>query len=408
MKTKILATGVALLCAMAAPSRAQELPKWLTDAKARESRLAEPAEVASEDGWLRTKVPGAVKHKVVLDDGSYSLSIVLDGDITVSCEVMRGSRDMAAMLAQSTKITFGEIEKLNGTVEARALEASDAGAVGPYPFMSLQWLYRASRGGEARVGGLKQYAAVLDGAVVYCANDDLGYVKTFETVTRALTANLRTTGEPAQPAYFREVSVLSVDGTRIGVAVTKLTRDADGDTQVLNMSAMLLQPAPGQVLSQDVSDVQWVRPDGSLINASQAKASNGELSEDMTLKRDDEDRWRVSGKMNGKPIDAELPAPPSSFVEMARARRQLMAQASPVGTTTEAMTWTSLDLTRLLPARATVLAPAGADRYTVREELGGVAIEAVLDGQTGTMASARMPLGPRTLNYERVHRQGDF
>ena len=85
-----------------------------------------------------------------------------------------------------------------------------------------------------------------------------------------------------------------------------------------------------------------------------------------------------------------------------------MAQASPVGASTDALTWTSLDLTRLLSARSTVLAPVGTDHYAVREEVGGVAIEAVLDKQTGTMVSAKMPLGPRTMNFERLYRHGDF
>lgn len=407
MGVKNVGVGLALLSALVAPARAQETPKWLTDAKARESRLAEPVGVTSEDGWLQAKIPGAVKHKVTFEDGGYSLSITLGGDTTVSCEVMRGSRDLAAFLSQSADIAFEQIQKVNGTVEARALEASDAGAVGPHPFLFLQWLYRADHAGEKRVGALKQYIAALDSAVVYCLHDDLGYAKTFESVAQALTADLRTGGEPAPQAHFREVSVVSVDGMRVGLAATRMTKDAEGDTKVVNMTALLLQAAPGKLVSMDASDVQWVRPDGSLINAVQARSSNGKLSEDMSLKRDD-DLWRASGTINGKQIDVELAATPSSYVMLARARRQLMAQANPAGASADGLAWSALDLTRLLPSRATVLAPVSADRFSVREELGGVAMEAVLDKQTGTMVSAKMPLGPRTMNVERVYRHGDF
>jgi hypothetical protein len=408
MFVRVVGAGLAALVVVATPVVAQDVPKWLTDAKARESRLAEPVDVVSEDGWLRTKVPGGVKHKVVQADDSYSLSIDLEGGTAVSCEVMREPRNMGHLLAQTADFTFEEIRKLNGTVEARALEASDAGTVGPYPYMSIQWLYRADRQGEKRVGGLKQYVANLDNAVVYCAHDDLGYTKTFDTVARAVTANLRTGNAPVPQAHFREVSVVIIDGTRVGVASTTMAKDADGDTKIATISTMLVQRVPGQLLSQDVSDVQWVRPDGSLINAWQMKVDDGEVSEEMKLRLHEGERWKASGTVDGKEIDVVMPAAPSSYIVLAKARRQLMAQADPIGASTEATTWSSLDLTRLLPTRATVLAQAGPDAYAVREEIGGVAIEAVLDKQTGTMASAKMPIGPRTMNIERVYRQGSF
>lgn len=408
MKTKITAAGMAVLLAWAVPLRAQEQPRWLVEAKARESKLTEPADVASEDGWLRSRVPAALKGKVTLDDGIYSLDFALDGSSAVSCAVVRGSRDMAAYLVQTAESSFAELQQANGTLEARVVEQSDAGSLGPHPYLALQWVYRANRQGERRLGGLKQFIAEVDAAVVYCLHDDLGYARSFETVTRALASNLRTTDDPAMPKpHFREVSVVSVDGLRVGVVTTTLSRDADGDTKVVNRSALLLQAAPGQLVTQDSVEVQWVRADGALINAAQVKSGNGQLSEDMTLQRDEQDRWRARGKINGKPVDAEVTGTPASFVALAKARRQLMAQAEPAGTRTDAMTWSSLDLTRLLPARATMLAPVAADRYAVREEIGGVAIESVLDRQTGTMASARMQLGPRTMNFERVHRQGE-
>jgi hypothetical protein len=400
---------MALLCVMAGATQAQDLPKWLTDAKAREARLAEPVDVASADGWLRTKVHGALKQEIVENDETYEINIAVEEDVIVSCVVLRGSRDLAALLARTAKASLEGANENRGTVEARVVEASDAGSVGPNPYMSLQWLYRVDLKGEKRVGALKQYAAALDDAVVFCAHDDLGYSRTFEAVTRTLTTHLRTGGAAVQPAYFREVSVVSLDGTRVGVATTTMTKDADGDTKVVNASALLLQTAPGQLVSQDVSDVQWVRPDGTLINAVQVKSSNGAMSEDMALKQQDgEHRWQVSGTISGKQIDVELQGAPSSYVAQAKARRALMAQASPVGASTDALTWTSLDLTRLLSARSTVLAPVGTDHYAVREEVGGVAIEAVLDKQTGTMVSAKMPLGPRTMNFERLYRHGDF
>lgn len=408
MKFGTWCAAAALCLGPVAPLAAQELPKWLVDAKAREAAPSALVDVTSEDGWLRTKLPGEVRHKVVLENGGYSINILAAEGVTVSCEVLRDSQDLAALLFRTAAISFEGIAKLNGTIDAKVVEASDAGAAGAHPFLSLQWMYRASRQGEARVGGLKQFAAIVDDTVVYCAHDDLGYTRTFETVTRALVVNLRTAVKPTMQTSYQEVSVVSLDGNRVGVTVTRLGKDADGDIKVASSSAMLLQSAPGQLIAQDVSDVQWVRPDGSLINASQAKADNGSLSEDMALQRGDGDRWRATGKIHGKPIDVELLAAPSSHVQLAWARRALMAGDNPVGATREDVTWSSLDLTRLLPTRATVLAAAGPDRFAVREELGGMVIEAVLDRNTGTMTRGRMPLGPRVLEFERIFQQGAF
>lgn len=396
-----------LLCAAALSAQAQDLPAWLAQAKAREAKLAQPADVMSEDRQLRAQLPGTLKKKVVLEEGSYSVSIGLEAGLEISCEVFPGSHDLAAILAKTSEASFVEIQKSNGPVEARALESSGAGVVGPYPFLSLQWIYRARKDGEARVGGLKQFVAATDEAVAYCANDDLGFSKTFEAVSRALASSLRLGEAPAKP-YFREVSVLSLDGARVGVASTTLTRDGDGDTQVATKSAMLVPIAPDRLTSHDVATVQWVGPDGGLINASHAKSSNGKLVESVALKRQGQSPWRVSGTLDGKALDIELQGTPSSFVAQAWARKRLMAQPKPVGAQTESLNWGSPDLSRLITSRSTVLAQTGSERFAAREELGDLVLDAVLDAQTGTMFSAKMQVGPLMLNFERVYREGEF
>lgn len=408
MHSTIVSTALALL--LAAPAglaTAQELPKWLIEAQAREAKLPPLVPLVSEDGWLRTQVHGRVDHKVVLQDDSYAFSITVDPTLTVHCEVGRGERDLANLLVQASAAGFKTLAESGSTVEARAVERTDAGAIEGHAYMGLQWIYRLKQQGEQRVGALHQFAAVVGNAMLNCAHEQVGYTRTFRALTRALVSHLRTAREQAPAPVFREISVVSVDGAPVGVGVTSLSLDADGDTKVVNSASMVIQAAPGQLISQDSFDIQWVRPDGSLINAVQVKSSDGKLSEDMALKRVD-GVWRASGTLEGKAIDVAITAEPSSFVAQARARRQLMAQANPVGTSTESTSWSSLDLTRLLNSRATVLAPSGTEAFVVREELGEVAMEVVLDRQTGTMASGRMSLGPRTMGFERIYRQGGF
>lgn len=398
----------ALLVAGLRPAWAEELPQWLSEALAREVQLPAAKTLSSEDGWLQLRVPGGLAHKIDRVEGSYSLEIKLEGGFTVHCELLPGPRDLAALLAQAAEISFREIAKLNGEIELRSLQASDAGVLGEHPFLSIRWMYRASSKGEQRVGALQQFAADLGHAGVYCANDDLGHHESFRGVAREITESLRIVGEALPQPYFREVSVVSVNGSKVGIASTSLVRDEDGDTKVLTRSALLVQRAPGQLLTQDTADVEWVRPDGSLINASHVKAADGQLSEEMALKLGEEGQWRASGTIAGKAIDVALAGTPSSSLAQAWARRELMARARPLGASTESTVWSSLDPTRLLPARATVVAAEGAQAFAVREELGSVTMQAVLDRRTGTLRSARLPLGALTLDFERVLQQGEF
>lgn len=400
--------GVAAVLAAGNAAAAEPLPAWLTEAMAREAALPPAVDVAADDGWFQARVPGVAKPVAVREGGSYTLQMQLAGGVSMSFEVLPDPRDLAALLAETAEISFREIAKTNGEVQARVVDASDAGAVGEHPYLALRWVYRALQKGEQRVGGLQQLAADLGEAAIYCAHDELGYHQTFQAVARAVTSSLRVLGEPVAQVYFREISVVTLNGAKVGVATTRLVRDADGDTQVLNKSALLVQRAPGVLYAQDNVALEWVRPDGSMINASQVQAAEGRLTEDMALRPVEAGGWRASGRLSGKEVSFDIPDAPDSFLAQARARQRLMAKESPVGGSTEGRSWSSLDLGRLLTTRATVLAPAGPDAFAVREEMGSVALEAVLDRKTGTMRSARMPMGPLTLNFERILQQGSF
>jgi hypothetical protein len=406
MLTAKLGIALSLLFACCVPAWAQSLPKWLIDAKARESKPSPIMEVTSEDGWFTSKVPGRLSKKINWEDGGYVIGIELDGNVSVNCEVLKGSKDLATLMSVTADYSFKAIEKVNGTIEARGVESSDAGAMGGFPFITQSWLYRSIQNGERRVGALKQFVVALDAAVIYCSNEDVGYSKTFENVVKTFSTNFQGKDESAKP-HYREVSVISLDGSRVGVATTTLTKDAEGDTKLVSMSAMLLQKAPGEQIAVDSVRIEWTTPDGALINAAEASVHNGESNEDMALKPI-EGRWVASGTVAGKPIEAELNSAPSSFIQMALARRQLMALPKPEGAVTEAMAWSSADLSKLVSSRSTLIKRVGKGGFAVREELAGLTLDAVLDVETGTMLSAKLPIGPRKLDFERVSRSGSF
>ena len=126
-------------------------------------------------------------------------------------------------LAAVRAAVFACVDPVAQTTEFRAvLEAAGDAARAAFDRMRAQFGTRlgAKLKGELRVGGLQQFAADLGDAVVYCANDELGYARTFDAVARALTTGLRLDGKPMEPGYFGEINVISIDGQQVGVAST--------------------------------------------------------------------------------------------------------------------------------------------------------------------------------------------
>ena len=87
------------------------------------------------------------------------------------------------------------------------IEETDAGALGEIPFLAIRW-----RSGPA---ALKQLAFNKLGHGVYCAQPGLGYVKTFETVTRSLAESFQAPAAESTP-YFIEIKTASIRGIRAG------------------------------------------------------------------------------------------------------------------------------------------------------------------------------------------------
>ena len=272
-------------------------PQWLKDARAREARTGAARVLKSKDDWMSARVPAKVVGDIVLEQKSYSITFDVGGDAPIFCEVVPQGFDMADMLHRTFDLTMKQIEEMQGKVEAKDLEYTDAGAIGGVPYLQTRWLYRVNDGKETRVGGLKQITMEKHGHGLYCAHVDLGYVKTFDAVTHALAESFEAPPVATAP-YYSEIHTTSVAGKDIGVTIFRLERDTDGDTKATEMSAMLLWAAD-QLRSQDALHIEWVRPDGSFINASHFLSKDGELVTNVELKRA-EDGWVVQGESQGK------------------------------------------------------------------------------------------------------------
>jgi hypothetical protein len=383
-------------------------PKWLQEARAREGVLGEVTAIVSEDKWFRAKIPGKVTDKIEFTEGSYTVNVSV-GSATIACEVLREDADAALLIRNAAEISFEQLGKANGKIEAREVEKAFVGAAGSNAYLATQWVYRVENKGEKLLGGLKQFVSVTDAGVVYCAHDELGYTQSFLAVARALAESIENEQSKAKTPYYREISTVHFDGVPAGVTKFSLTRDADGDTQAMVIGSMLLQVSPGKLTTQDSAEVQWIRPDGTLINASQSKVEDGTLTENATLKLDATNKWRAEGDLRGKKFSATIDgSAPNTILQQAYARRELLGQEKAVGAEVAGSIWTSGDLTRFVPIKATVLKALDAERFSVREEMGPVAIDAVIEKSSGMMTNGSIAMGPRTMTIERVYKQGSF
>jgi hypothetical protein len=400
---------VRVLIALPFLSMAQsEEPQWLKDARAREGTPIAPVNIKSQDGWFSARVTARLSGAIVKDQGSYALSLDIGSDAPMQCDVVPEGFDMADRLARTFDVTIKRLEATQGKVEARQLEFTDAGAIGNVPYLETRWLLRVNDGKETRVGALKQVVLEKHGHGIYCAQFDVGFVKTFDAVTRSLAESFEAP-PVGQPPYFFEIGTASIDGKKIGLMVTRLEQDADEDTKASQLTSLLLPAAAGALHTQDGLQVEWIKADGALINASQAMSKDGEIVIDATLTRS-AGGWTIQGDSQGTPLDEKLPADvrPSSWVEQARGRRKLLASGNPIGVEYGNDLWVQPDLSRLTPGKTRVLARKGPGEFTARATSGNFTAELILDAKTGMPTSTDFPLGPLNIHVERVFVSGSF
>ena len=389
-------------------TQAAEEPQWLKDARAREGKPVPAAELKSKDSSFKARVPAKVVGDIEKLEGSYTIEFNIGGEQPAYCEIVPDGFDLASMLRGTLDITMEQVEKSQGKVEARSIESIDAGLFGEVPYLQTQWVYRVNDGKAQRLGGLKQISMEKGGQGIYCAHADLGYVKTFNTLVKAFAETFESTTTTPTPYYF-EVAIASALGMKVGIAITTLVRDDDGDTEAKQATAMLIATPDGVVHSQDGVSQEWIRPDASLISATHFIATDGELVTSVSLKTG-EDAWIIEGDHEGKKLAEKLKpdAQPTSWVAQAQALRKVLATANPVGVEHSMPQWLSHDPTRLIDYKTKVLGKLGDKQFTALATSGDLQARVTVDKATGMVATAEMDIGPQIITMERIYLKGSF
>jgi hypothetical protein len=385
---------------------AAEEPKWLKDARAREGKIGKAVAVQSKDNWFKAKVPGKLIGTIEKVEGSYTVELNIGSEQSVYCEVVPEGFDLAGMIRRTLEMTIEEVGKAQGKVEARELEASDAGAFGNVPYLQTQWVYRVNDGKSAMVGGYKQISMEKNGQGIYCAHVDIGYNDSFLAVAKAFAESFTSTSDEPAP-YYEEIAVTTINGKRLGISRSTLDRDSDGDTRVTDIMASLIPGPSGSLHSQDATRLEWVRPDNSLINATRIVAEDGELTTNLNLEVVD-DYWMVKGDHGGKKIEEKLKtdAQPGTWLAQASGIRKILASDNPVGTEHKMWYWLGGSPEKLTETKARVTAKAGDKRFKGTATLDGIDADVIIDATSGTIVSADVKANGMAMNFERVYARG--
>lgn len=397
-----------LLAASSLSAAAADEPQWLKDARAREGKDLQESAVASQDGFFSARVLGTPGGEVTFEDGGYHFDIDIGSQTPATCEVIPDAFDPAALLQAAADLTFKNVEPLHGTIEQKVVESTDAGAFGGSPFLAVNWLYHANDGQGAKLGALKQVAILQGEHGIYCAHVDLGFVDSFLRSVRTLSESIRFARE-WQP-LFSEVGVFTLAGARTGIAWTHMTRDEEGDTQLVTTTSFAIRLAADTLRTEDIVHVQWVRPDGTLITGIHVASENGQLETELRLARSDDEKWWVTGKFKGKSIEQALEGEgqPASWIEMANQRRRAFARPDVAGVELVSSMWLTADPTRLLESRTTLHAAIDAQNIPATEVVGGMKAEHVLDTATGFPVRSSLAVGSLAIQIDRVHVKGSF
>lgn len=403
-----LVLALPLICLSGIVQSAEE-PQWLKDARAREGKLRRAITVKAPEGFFSAKLPVKLVGKVEQQEGGYTFAVDIGSETPMTCEVLDEEFDMAELLRTVAQSTFVEIESLHGKIEAKMAEQQDAGVLGRSPFMAVDWLYRINGDHGPRLGALKQIASIKDGHGLYCAHTEIGYAKTFRSVATTLVESIEFSDAKPQPQYF-EINAASVADRRMGVVVYSVEKDANGDNRVVSVQALLAPVTPDTLTSRDSYHIEWARPDGSMISATSIESSNGEIETNLSLKRGGEGDWMFEGIFNQKKIAGTIQSDtgPVTWLGQALARRALFDRKDVVGTTLLERVWTAESPDSFVDSKTTVTAVVSDQQLAIREEVAGIAGDAIIDRATGASTLVTVQGGPFTLKFERVYVQGSF
>jgi hypothetical protein len=377
-------------------------PEWVAESMANEARKPKLRKVKLPDDTLSTRIPGKPDEPQAIDSGWYFPSDI-KAESPLECYIYTTDLDMSSLTNYLAETNIEAIGESYGTVDNRTIYHVDAGATSGYPYMALEWLYTVTGETQTLVAFTKVRVAVKSDIALACTHNAIGYRETFAAAFEDFVASTEYQGSD-NPPYYEEIATMDINGMGFGVAYTTYTVDEDGDTKEYVAESSLLPTAASSLMYSDSISYSYSTPDHELISARQVDVENGEITNNLTLERNEDGDWVSSGTLQGgKPLEAVIDGeqtPDSNLGMIAMARDLFAGEEQSV---TAKMWIPTADPTRFLDASLTRDDTEVERQGTV--SLGPINISGGFD-ESGNMVDGKMTFGPITVDIRRVWSKG--
>ncbi len=379
-------------------------PDWVTESMANEARKLKLRKVKLPDDTLSTRIPGKPDKPEAMEDGWYFTSDI-KAESPLECYIYMADLDMSWLANFLAETNIEAIGEAYGTVDNRTIYHVDAGATSSYPYMALEWIYTVTGETQTLVAFTKVRVAAKSGIALACTHNSIGYRETFATAFEDFVASTEYQ-DSAIPPYYEEIATMDINGLGFGVVYTSYTLDEDGDTEESAIESSLIPRAESSLMYSDSASYSYSTPDYELISARQVDVENGEITNDLTLQRNNDGDWLCSGSLQGgKPLETIIDGSqtPSSNRGMIAMARDLFDGDERSATV---QVWIpTADPTRFLDATLT-----RDDAETERQGTIGIGPINLSGGfdESGNMIEAQMSVGPVTVDIRRVWSNGSI
>ena len=406
-----LLSALPLAMTLACASMPVSEPAWFTELRAREVGSQAKQRIQSKDRFFRASAPAKSVAPVAQVDDAYHVSLDIGTEAPIDCFVYSDGIDFASSVAQVSERAFESIGQSLGPVQRRAVDRVDAGVLAERPYLAADWMYQVQTAEGPKLGLVKHLVTSKEGRGLYCLHNEVGYHETFRSAVVSLLETLEYASPPVRKPYFSEITIMQLRGKKIGGTYTALSRDGE-DTRVDTHTFMLVPVSHDTLRASDSFDVEFARPDGSLINQIHVESEQGRVVSHLELNPAASEGWTVEGTFQEKQLSTRIggeKAPGSWLSEAYAVRKALEAEFGPESRVElESTRWVpDADPTRLLDATLSIVKRLDQDRFAARLSTLGLEADLVLD-RTGSVSAGVLDMGAAKIEFERVHSTGTF
>lgn len=406
---KLLAVTLILSLLATPATHAQEDPRlegwpdWVKEAMTKELRRKKTRAVSAPDDAFRTTMLGKLEEQQTLEDGWY-FNADIKAESPLECYAFTSSRDLATLLTVIAEANIEAVAAAYGPVQSRTVYHTESGAIAGFPYLALEWLYRVQGETQPMAAFTKVRAAAKGNMAFVCAHNYLGYRDTFADAFEAFVTEAEYEETTAAP-YYEEIASVDMKNFGSGINYTSYTIDADGDTRAFIVNASITVTDPSTTISTDAYQITYTGNDGAVLNMHSISVDNGELSNNLELRRNEDGDWVSSGTLQGKDFEQYIDGAQEPTSEL----RQIgMAKALFEGddTSIAALVWMpSIDPGRFLETTMT-RDDADIERQATMT-LGPISYAGQFD-EDGNMITAVMNIGPASFDIRRIWAAGSM